>query len=790
MESKPLSVQDWINKISTCHTQEKEFYFITNTDKSIRWIWPIKNKKPIFLKFYSNLSLKSKAYALFVKLLFKLKLQKIIAKKGVACFDFFPSEFNIDSSKEWAIFTGTIGPNRKIIVFGEDHQGTQTFTKIAINDHASSLISNEYKNIQYLKRLNLQFIRIPKIKFSNQKSIQLSDVSTKNRSNSLSELHHKGLKELTQKTQSKDSFRNTTIYQNTVIKFSQLKASNHSKLPKAMIRKIEWLSNKIDYDKKINLNFAHGDFTPWNCYSNHNSISLYDFELSQENMPQGYDAFHFIIQKGILIDRNSWIEILEDIQSQICPRLFNGNEHEMKEYLKYYFFINTIYYLNIYSQQTTWHTQIEWLINTWNDALSYLLNDGINTRKLILMDVFDFIQNKNYSTLKFNSYLPEQVSPMSDIDLCILKSDSKHLLNFVKNHSLVKMMNLHNQSFMKNASLVLKNNDLLSIDCIWKLKRKNLIIHDISTLINQSFFNAFGVRKANVKDEFEYVNKFYTINKSTPPNRYYSRSFELKLQNISPNNSLKSKQNILKKILRNRPENNGLNYIINTINYGLDTIRNLAHRRGFIVTFSGVDGAGKSTLIEITKNQINKQLRKPVVILRHRPSLLPIISAWKYGKVSAEKKATSNLPRQGKNQSLLSSIIRFSYYYIDYFWGQFYIYFKYTLRGKIVLYDRYYFDFMNDSKRSNIKLPNWIAHFGYKLLLKPAINFFLYADPETILTRKKELDKDTIQYLNYKYLKLFKRLDHSENQTYCSIKNTELNTTVDTIMRTLKSEAT
>ena len=109
------------------------------------------------------------------------------------------------------------------------------------------------------------------------------------------------------------------------------------------------------------------------------------------------------------------------------------------------------------------------------------------------------------------------------------------------------------------------------------------------------------------------------------------------------------------------------------------------------------------------RQKIEKQLRMPVVVLRHRPSILPIISAYTMGKEAAEQKAASTLPRQGKNNSTLSSLLRFAYYYTDYVLGQFYIQVKYVLRGKVVVYDRYYFDFINDSKRSNISLPNWFT---------------------------------------------------------------------------------
>lgn len=169
------------------------------------------------------------------------------------------------------------------------------------------------------------------------------------------------------------------------------------------------------------------------------------------------------------------------------------------------------------------------------------------------------------------------------------------------------------------------------------------------------------------------------------------------------------------------------------------------------------------------------------MVLRHRPSILPILSAWKYGKKEAEKKSVESLPRKGHNKSLISSFFRFSYYYIDYLIGQFYVQFKYVLKGDIVLYDRFYYDFIHDGVRSNIRLPKWIMRFGSVLILKPSYNFFLYAEPEVILRRKKELKYDEIVSLNGNYLNYFSKQNANKNNQFLAIKNKDLFKTLNII---------
>jgi len=181
-----------------------------------------------------------------------------------------------------------------------------------------------------------------------------------------------------------------------------------------------------------------------------------------------------------------------------------------------------------------------------------------------------------------------------------------------------------------------------------------------------------------------------------------------------------------------------------------------------------------------------KELRRPVKVLRHRPSVLPILSAYRYGKTEAEAKSVARLPRTGSNNSLPSSLARFGYYYLDYLLGQWYIHLRYVMRGYAVVYDRYYYDFMADGRRSNLELPPWITAMGFWFIKKPAFNFFLFAQPKTILARKQELDADTIVTLTRKYRTLFdQQAGRAPGGTFLSIENKDINKTLSVIRNTI-----
>jgi hypothetical protein len=160
------------------------------------------------------------------------------------------------------------------------------------------------------------------------------------------------------------------------------------------------------------------------------------------------------------------------------------------------------------------------------------------------------------------------------------------------------------------------------------------------------------------------------------------------------------------------------------------------------------------------------------------------LSSYKHGKEAAEKRAADTLPRQGKNNSKISSILRFTYYYTDYLFGQFYVKIKYHWRGYAVLYDRYYFDFIIDGRRSNIDLPGGIPRFFYKFIYQPPLNLFLFADSVTILARKQEMPGDSIIALTADYKNLFEDLSQNKSTAnrYIALENIDKGKTLKTII--------
>lgn len=766
------------------------FLVIRNTDGSDRWIWPEHVNTPLFLKFYAVNGIRSRAFAGIIRLIFLLRLQSVFFKKQRVYVKENRPASDFDITMNWALFTGTTGPNNKTMVCISQH-GRESFIKIARTEKATKLLENEALMINRLYMSDVKSCVFPEILQEVPGMLQLSDISDKGtRSNRLTDAHIHALIELNDLTSIRMKLSENETWNQSRKDVEKLSKHPDNRLPKGMIRKLQKLMKQVNESEEIEVCLSHGDFTPWNMFVSEGRLCIYDWELADPFKPLGFDLFHFIIQKGILVERKNWAAIKQEIFMytgyEAFPQLSKFRETDIRFYLKLYLILNTSYYLHLYAEQRVWHAQVHWLFNTWNEALSDLMGNQINQRELVLMDAFDFLLNKNYAAIKFQNAYPEQLSQFSDVDLCTTQAVSKELYDYLSRHPLVERIQANPKSFMSTQQIFCFNGELLSLDLIWKLKRKSLEILNVEDLLKNTYVNPYGVKMLDVYDNARYIGLFYALNNAPIPEKYnyyeelVARSaskLDAHLYDyfIGSNNSSDS----IRAFIRSQASNRGVKGFMNLMNYILDSLKTPIRNSGTIITFSGVDGAGKSTVIDVLKYKLEKQLRKRVVILRHRPSLLPILSAWTKGKTVAEDIATRTLPRQGTNHNLVSSLFRFLYYYTDYLLGQFIVQVKYVWRGYVVIYDRYYFDFMNDAKRSNIVLPQFIFKTGFLFLLKPQFNFFLYADSETILHRKQELSQETIESLTLSYLNQFQHLKtHSRHASYISIKNNHLHETL------------
>lgn len=170
------------------------------------------------------------------------------------------------------------------------------------------------------------------------------------------------------------------------------------------------------------------------------------------------------------------------------------------------------------------------------------------------------------------------------------------------------------------------------------------------------------------------------------------------------------------------------------------------------------DGAGKTTFIDALVTEIARYFvsdPSKSAIRHFRPLLLPNLGAAgeKIGVMKQDKNFTE--PHRAKPANFISSFIRMTYYWLDYFIGMPLILRKDAQFDKITIFDRYIYDFLVDPFRTRIKLPYWIRLFFVKMVKQPKIVFVLDAPVDVIYARKQELSMIEIkrQLLEYSKLK-------------------------------------
>lgn len=175
-------------------------------------------------------------------------------------------------------------------------------------------------------------------------------------------------------------------------------------------------------------------------------------------------------------------------------------------------------------------------------------------------------------------------------------------------------------------------------------------------------------------------------------------------------------------------------------------LRLFSKRPGYVIVVEGTDGSGKSTIINHISPILNECFHKFVFYNHLRPKLIPDLGVV-LGKKSAEESEHVNSDPHGQSQSgFVGSLVRWGYYMIDYTFGYLKkIWIQIQSKSKVFIFDRYYYDYYIDQKRSRTNLPNWILRVGEILIAKPDLILCLGGDPEKIYARKPETSVQEVE---------------------------------------------
>jgi len=180
-------------------------------------------------------------------------------------------------------------------------------------------------------------------------------------------------------------------------------------------------------------------------------------------------------------------------------------------------------------------------------------------------------------------------------------------------------------------------------------------------------------------------------------------------------------------------------------------------QKGISIAFIGPDGVGKTTISQGIKNKFKKFPFKKIYYYHGQFGFFPELSKI-YNFLSFKKKNSSPYPTEKNLPNKFRALLHLFYYGLEDFlswpwflWGR--------IRGKIFLFDRYFYDFVATSIHRQI--PLWLFFTISKFIPHPDLTFIIFARPGEIYRRKKEwpieeLEKQLQAFQSPQLLKLSK----------------------------------
>ncbi len=183
----------------------------------------------------------------------------------------------------------------------------------------------------------------------------------------------------------------------------------------------------------------------------------------------------------------------------------------------------------------------------------------------------------------------------------------------------------------------------------------------------------------------------------------------------------------------------------------------------FIVTFSGIDGSGKSQYIILLRRFLRRQGISYLYIhsvndsltnrlVRKFPKFKNIIGPKENEQNKKNLADSSNRPRKIKKISAFSSFIRFFILFLDALYLRLRM-ISYNKNYQVIIFDRYIYDKLVHIAYLRNKKILPFSYFWLKIFPKANLSFYLQVLPEDALERKPEMKMEgqDIKYLNKKY---------------------------------------
>jgi thymidylate kinase len=180
----------------------------------------------------------------------------------------------------------------------------------------------------------------------------------------------------------------------------------------------------------------------------------------------------------------------------------------------------------------------------------------------------------------------------------------------------------------------------------------------------------------------------------------------------------------------------------------LHLLSRIVHPTGGWIAFMGPDGCGKSLVIDVIRQQFAPAFRD-IECFHLRPMLLR-------RKANAEGVVTD--PHGQPARGLLASIAKVFFFAADYFLGYVFQIAPALRLTRLIIFDRYIYDLLVDSKRVRYGGPGWLLRVAACAAPRPDLVILLDAPAEVLWSRKQEVTFDEVVRQRTAYLQVARNL--------------------------------
>lgn len=373
MDIKPLQNIGFqlVEDVNLGNKNKKTFYCIKKHGL-LTWLEESTSNKPYFLKLYSPLTFKAKLYTIIIKVIWHLRLQSFFFEKislSITEKSFVQTIFQ-QNIQVFSLFTGTVGDNRKVVVYCE-FDNKKVFFKLPVGKGSYKNIANEMISLKFLAVNSVSSVKYPNLLLNSDDFIAIDDCEPHKGYNNIDELAINFHNELALKTNKVELLGD--VFDSLELGSHNVESVKNQKLK----RKLDALHQKClnyvsaaDIKSNVRMCYAHGDFTPWNCFlSRDNKLAVIDWELAGFYTPY-FDLIHFTVFSSVLVDKIGVNEIKNKL-NELNINFIKVNMELWETYISLYSLTVSAYYIKKFTiQDESIHEQAYWLIDSWTGLIN------------------------------------------------------------------------------------------------------------------------------------------------------------------------------------------------------------------------------------------------------------------------------------------------------------------------------------------------------------------------------------------------------------------------------------